>query len=727
MKSVRQLLNDLQQKRFVGREREIALMTQELGNGEAAWRLHHFHGPGGIGKSALLRAFERMLQKEEIVIYVDVRTFEHPARFADALRDELERRYPFPHAPVDLLAPFGTAEAERMNRLADIQGRLVLLLDGIERGSPIANWLRDHWLPQLITRIKVFTAGRFPLNEEWISAAGWIGMIRNVRLSPLSKCETDRYTAIIGIDDPSLRESVKLFSGGIPLALSLACESILQHGAQSFLAGTQTTTIIAMMDRALFQDGQQPAMYKRLLSAASMIWWFDQDLLEEMLGETIMRSEMSEFCSLPYVMPFGPGGYSILDGVRRWMNDELSRRAPDTHQHYKLRALRTIERRWRMLEVVHSEEKKRMLRLQKLYLVSDSFMQSNHFASDGDGFVVRQAIESELPAVIAIYERSMTTMPPFLPDDTGQQAYIHAIWKQDPGAIRVVLHGGLPVGFYAFVRLSAEVRNILADNRVLSSYFEQSNCEFESSPNENEYMFWLLGSVQEYDPDVLGLLVREIYSERLSGRLVFTTIPLDGPIDSICRLGFERLPWADYRSPGGLHYKAARIDLRGDDFFHRIPALEIETGSSESEHEQRMPVAAKKPQPQPLPQTQMQTPAADRIQLAKQLLEHHHRLLREPALLGQISGMLPPPSSSLPKDQLAARISVVLATSLMSLAESKPHEQLQERILRLFYLERIGSHEMVAQRLGMPMTTYYRHLKKGIRQLADLVFDQLST
>ncbi|RAP74396.1 ATP-binding protein [Paenibacillus montanisoli] len=716
MKSVRQLLNDLQQKRFVGRDKELALMTQELENNEAAWRLHHFHGPGGIGKSALLRAFERTLQGEDIVIYVNVRSFEHPVHFADALQDELHRYPSIPQASTDLHlhAPIGVAEADRLNRLADQRGRLVLMLDGIDRGGPIAAWLRDHWLPQLTTRIKVFTAGRYPLNEEWISAAGWIGMIRNIRLSPLTKFDIDRYTAIIGIEDQALRDWVKLFSGGIPLALSLACESILQHGAQSFLAGTQMTTIIAMMDRTLFEDGQQPAMVKRLLSAASLIWWFDQDLLEEMLGETIMRSEMCEFCSLPYVMPFGPGGYSILDGVRRWMNDELVRRAPDTCLQYKKRALRAVERRWRMLEEGDSESKKRMLRLQKLYLLSDSFMQSNHFAGDGDGFDIQQATETDLHAVIAIYERSMTKLPPYLPDDTGQQAYIHAIWRQDPGSIRVVKHRGLPVGFYAFIQLNEDVRAIMADNNALRGYFEQSPAD----PDGNEYMFWLLGTVIEYDPDVIGLLIRDMLGMQLTGRIVFTSIPVVGPIESICRLGFERLPWADYRSPGGLHYKAARIDLRGDDFFHRIPSRELDR-ESESAPE-RFPLLAKKPEPL------VQPAVPDRCQLVKLMLENYHRLNREHALLSLISNMLPGQATGEPKERFAARITEVVAQFLAAQVEGKQQEQLQARILRLFYLERIGSHEMVASRLSMPMTTYYRHLKKGTRKLADHVFDQLT-
>jgi hypothetical protein len=70
------------------------------------------------------------------------------------------------------------------------------------------------------------------------------GIVRNVRLSPLNKKEIDSYTSAYGITDRKLQDAIERFCGGIPLALSRACETAIQHGTSSFLEGEQTINMI---------------------------------------------------------------------------------------------------------------------------------------------------------------------------------------------------------------------------------------------------------------------------------------------------------------------------------------------------------------------------------------------------------------------------------------------------------------------------------------------------
>ncbi|MGE5587734.1 MAG: DUF1492 domain-containing protein [Clostridia bacterium] len=37
------------------------------------------------------------------------------------------------------------------------------------------------------------------------------------------------------------------------------------------------------------------------------------------------------------------------------------------------------------------------------------------------------------------------------------------------------------------------------------------------------------------------------------------------------------------------------------------------------------------------------------------------------------------------------------------------------------YIERAGSHERVMERLGLPRTTYYRRLRRALRNLASIL------
>lgn len=691
MKSVRQLLDDLQQKRYVGREKELAVMRQELLGVEGDWRLLHIHGPGGIGKSALLRAFQRTA-RDRLILYVDGSSFLYPADFIEAIRIQLAT-IGFPLSESANEMRLGEAEAELINRISEESGEIVLLLDSLDRWGSIESWMRVSWLPLLTVRVKVCSAGRYPLNEDWLSAAGWGSVVRNIRLSPLNRKESDSYIIACGITNRALQRAIELFSGGIPLALSLACESALQYGASSFLEGTQTRAIIESMDRAMFQGEQEPWQHKRLLCTASLLWRFDQDLLQWILGEEIPQGIFREFCCSPYVMLYRQGGYYILDAVRQWMKADFEHRAPETYAIYMRRALSAIERRW-MMTGFGDAERRKMLRAEKMFLLlPNGSFKSDHLYRYGTGFEIKAARKEDLALMSEMFQHMMMICPPFLPDDTLQFTFIKAVWEAEPSAFRVVCHENKIVGFYIFLPLNDKTRLIFTENCITCSYIK------ETPQQDLEYLLWISASAPEFDPGVNSIITKDILCHRISGKLVFMSC--HGPVDLLCRrLGFERLPWADYHSSGGLHFQAARIDLRNDDFFNRM-SLTVESIE------------------------QISIEQEVRIKLVKQVLEHYHSLNRECSLLDRISSFISDKSINLSNDEITIRISSCIVKTLNQMAEGKSQEQMQDRIIRLFYIDRIGSHETVASRLGLPMTTYYRYLNKGIRKLADDFFPAL--
>jgi hypothetical protein len=42
-------------------------------------------------------------------------------------------------------------------------------------------------------------------------------------------------------------------------------------------------------------------------------------------------------------------------------------------------------------------------------------------------------------------------------------------------------------------------------------------------------------------------------------------------------------------------------------------------------------------------------------------------------------------------------------------------------LLRSYYVKRVGSHEVIAERLGLPRTTFYRRLRHGLELLAGRI------
>ena len=200
-RSLAERLTNRDAERFIGREPELALFESIL-DGTDSTSVVFIHGPGGIGKSTLLREMARRVA----------------GRGWAALR--LDGRE-LASAPEELQPAFTAARGEE---------RPVILLDTYEQVSSLDGFLRKRLIPELPERAIVVLAGREPPAAEW-SADGWEHVARAVRLGPLSAAEGSRLVRAAGDVEASTARSLVEWSAGSPLALSLATEVALrEHG-----------------------------------------------------------------------------------------------------------------------------------------------------------------------------------------------------------------------------------------------------------------------------------------------------------------------------------------------------------------------------------------------------------------------------------------------------------------------------------------------------------------
>src|SRR2546423_15610397 len=109
---------------FVGRERELALLRQWLEAEPPDPVILNVSGPGGVGKSMLLRAFRQIaLERSRPVVLADSAAF--------------------PATPAGLLHALGGSQVEEV--LATLNTtRPVLLLDGCAQRVALTRWLQKE-------------------------------------------------------------------------------------------------------------------------------------------------------------------------------------------------------------------------------------------------------------------------------------------------------------------------------------------------------------------------------------------------------------------------------------------------------------------------------------------------------------------------------------------------------------------------------------------------------
>src|SRR5512146_1369698 len=128
-------VSEARRSRFVGRAAELALFQSALAAEELPFYLLCLFGPGGIGKTTLLREFAHLCDQYAIpTFYLDARNLEpSPEHFLKCLSSAMN------------LVP-GVPAVEV---LASSLCRQVILLDTYESLAPLDGWLREVFLPQL--------------------------------------------------------------------------------------------------------------------------------------------------------------------------------------------------------------------------------------------------------------------------------------------------------------------------------------------------------------------------------------------------------------------------------------------------------------------------------------------------------------------------------------------------------------------------------------------------
>ena len=562
--TIRDALRALDEQLFVGRTREVEAFRAWLLDESPIPSILNVSGRGGVGKSVLLAAFQRVAEDlGRPVVLIDGHDLQ-----------------PEPEAFLTCLAEALALSSTELDEIVDALNRTrpMLMLDTFEQLGGLTRYLQATFLPRLATDVRLVIAGRRPLGRAWSRDSLWRTLVRPLMLNGFTEAESRAYLVRRGVVDECLLPQIVAATAGYPLALSLAADLVVQHGVRNFAAAPAWRLAVRDLVERLLLYVADPGLVE-LIEGAALIRHFDQAILEAVTERKSVGDTFARLCQLSVVQP-AQRGLMMHDDVRRIIVDDLRWRRPDRYAELRQRALCYYQAR----TPCASAEERHWLLGERLYLWEDALIRALLFEDHGPGQVWIETLRDEdVPEVLAAWPHFLRTIlataggtleqltegadPQFLK----QVAEFFDLALRHPAAWRRVARDreGTLTGFTVHLPVCAATFPLFerhpAFGPFLASYFTPE--ELRSLPDDPEHAeIWWLVSVAYRDVDVAATraaLMRDSLGLFTRGGVYIGTTPLDTMKQLMEALGFERVPDArSYAWGKGSPTDSFVLDLR---------------------------------------------------------------------------------------------------------------------------------------------------------------------
>ncbi|HET6502817.1 MAG TPA: ATP-binding protein [Amycolatopsis sp.] len=297
------------ERTFVGRTTERELFRSALVAETAPFSVLYVHGPGGIGKSALLGRFaDDARQAGRAVVRVDGR----------------------------VVGPAPEAFAAAASGAAETSG-IVLIVDSFERCDALGEWFRRGFLPMLPDDAVVVVASRQAPGPDWRADLAGSDFLRVVALRNLAPDEAITLLDRRGVPE-TLRAAVLAFASGHPLALSLAAEVAATDVAQT-RPWTPGQHVIEVLLSELV--GAVPSQaHRHALEVCAHAYTTTEELLRAVLPPDENAAELFAWLRGLSFVESGTDGVFPHDVVRDALDEDLRWRDPHGYEQMH-RGIRT--------------------------------------------------------------------------------------------------------------------------------------------------------------------------------------------------------------------------------------------------------------------------------------------------------------------------------------------------------------------------------------------------
>jgi hypothetical protein len=692
MPSIADRLQEARNQLFVGRQKELERFRSVLATDPLSVNVLHVFGPGGVGKTSLLQAFERVCHEQEVsAASVDARDVEPtPEAFRRALR-----------RAVGL-----DADESVLSALAAQGDRSVLLVDTYETVEALDGWLRNDFLPDLPGHVLLVLAGRNEPAAEWRTDPGWQALVDTLSLRNFDAEAGSALLRRRGVPDTE-HEAILNFTHGHPLATSLVADLLDQREDPTFDPEDAPDVVRTLLEKFL-QEVPGPD-HRAVLEAASLVRYATEAVLSAMLDRDDVHELFEWLRGLSFVTP-GERGLTLHDLARDALAADLRWRHSERHDtlHERARQFYTDRLKHAADRQVPNALSDLTFLLRDHPLIQPFFDRLRSQWGEAHGLLENEATEDDWPALRDVVEAH----------EGEKSAQIAEHWFEcQPEGVRVYrTPDGEPVGFMLTLALDAASEADRAADPVAERAWTYLEAHAPLRPGERASMFrfWMAtDTYQDVSPVQSLVFIRQVRHYLHTSDLAFTVLVCRDP-DTWGRLfgyaDMERLTDDDVEV--GPHTYA----LYGHDWRARPPGQWLDrlaergfevTSEATPETEDRVIVLSR-------------DDFEDALTDAFKQLHRPDQLQDNPLLYARIVTNEVGSDADVPERIEALQALVEKTTE--RLAEDPRDEKYYHAVHRT-YIKPAPTQETAAEQLGVPFSTFRRHLNRGLERVTEILWD----
>ncbi|MGW0637830.1 ATP-binding protein [Nocardia salmonicida] len=663
-RTVADRLRSARRRRFVGRTGEVELFRTALAADEPPFTVLFLHGPGGIGKSALLAEMVEI------------------AALAGAATTRVDGRTVEP-TPAGFRAAVGSS--------SEVGGsRRVLFVDTFERLAPLEEWLRETFLPTLATNVLVVIACRHSPARAWLDDPGWTDLLRTISLRNLAPDDARAYLRVAAVPAEK-HERMLALTHGHPLALSLLVDVLAQTAGELPAALVEAPDAVRAL-LARFVDSVPSRRHRAALEVCAHVRFTTEALLRAALGESDCADVFEWLRELAIIEP-GPLGLAPHEIARDVLDADLRWRDPESYLdvHRRVRA-HLIE----VLEATTQQNRWPVADLVFLHRHNPSISAYWDWSTFGRAFPDRYRAEWR-ESILAMTKRHQGP----------EQAELVDFWlaRQPEQFVVVRGSGSAPIGYFCRLALHDATEAELAADPGTHAMWDYATRYGRPRPGEAVHAgrFLVDAELNQLPSPTINVVTAcstQFWLSRpdLTWDFIGAFEASDDWDPFMTHIDFHRAHDAEYEV-GGRRYAVYAHDWR------RVGIPEWLDLTSDRVVG-RVPVGLGPPTPLLV---LSQPEFADAVRSALRELGRGGGLGRNPLLRSKVVADRAGPST-------VAALRELLIAIVESVREDSRGEKLY-RVLDRTYLRPAPTQERAAELLGLPFSTYRRHLTQGVERV----------